>query len=633
MPVFEFEGPDGKTHTIEGPDGSTREEAFAQLQQRLNAAPANDTGQTFSAAAGLGQGATLGFGDELYGAIASVSQPITNKIGAAVHDLFNPEYAGAYAKVHEEVGPRTYEQERDFARGVNREAQEANPNTYLGGQVTGALASAIPAGAAVAPQSLRGLTMLGAAEGGVAGLGFSDAGDVVQQVLDTGKGVLSGAAFGFLFPGAARFAQNLFSKSPSAARNAGDKIMNDLADAGLDAQQAQEVLDANPDLILADVAETTQNRLAALTQQPGQTAQDAAAMLEQRNIDQLSRLTPKFASVLGESDVLVAAKTATKEASEAARPLYDIAYQTEVPAAAQTQFAKIAERPTVKAALQKARKLAADEGVELADGEVDLQTLDYVMRGLSDKEATLIRTGSNNAARVAGDLRRQVAGIADTVAPEFAQARQIHASRFADTAALEYGRKAIGMRMSELREITNDLSGSEMTHFRIGVFDDLMERMGNKSETANLVQDFKKPNFRETVRIAFGDDDAFNQFMQGLGDETTMFATMSKALRGSPTFRNQSFGGVTDAVLPMAADAVVPGAGMALQAGRSFMRGRNPQGNQAVQDQMGQMLLGRDANAVMQQATQPMPLGVPTSALASPAAIDPNETLQRLLGN
>lgn len=36
MPEFEFQGPDGKTHIVEGPEGSTPEQAFAELQKQLN---------------------------------------------------------------------------------------------------------------------------------------------------------------------------------------------------------------------------------------------------------------------------------------------------------------------------------------------------------------------------------------------------------------------------------------------------------------------------------------------------------------------------------------------------------------------------------------------------------------------
>lgn len=35
MPTFEFTSPEGKTYSIEGPQGATKDQAFAILQQQL----------------------------------------------------------------------------------------------------------------------------------------------------------------------------------------------------------------------------------------------------------------------------------------------------------------------------------------------------------------------------------------------------------------------------------------------------------------------------------------------------------------------------------------------------------------------------------------------------------------------
>ncbi|HEY6022131.1 MAG TPA: hypothetical protein VIY48_20360, partial [Candidatus Paceibacterota bacterium] len=39
MPSFEFTSPEGKTYTVEGPEGATKEQAFAMLQQQLAQKP------------------------------------------------------------------------------------------------------------------------------------------------------------------------------------------------------------------------------------------------------------------------------------------------------------------------------------------------------------------------------------------------------------------------------------------------------------------------------------------------------------------------------------------------------------------------------------------------------------------
>jgi hypothetical protein len=51
MPIFDFSGPDGKIHSIEGPEGSTPEQAFAALQQHLQpSAPSGPQGFMANAA-------------------------------------------------------------------------------------------------------------------------------------------------------------------------------------------------------------------------------------------------------------------------------------------------------------------------------------------------------------------------------------------------------------------------------------------------------------------------------------------------------------------------------------------------------------------------------------------------------
>ncbi len=35
MPTFEFTSPEGKTYTVEGPEGATKEQAFTKLQEQL----------------------------------------------------------------------------------------------------------------------------------------------------------------------------------------------------------------------------------------------------------------------------------------------------------------------------------------------------------------------------------------------------------------------------------------------------------------------------------------------------------------------------------------------------------------------------------------------------------------------
>ncbi len=118
---------------------------------------AQEPGKLESFGRGALQGASFGFSDEITGGIESA---FTDK---------------------------TYQQARDEAREANRLAEEANPLTYLGGNLVGAVAVPVPGGA-IASGGLRAATTLGrtarlAGVGAVAG-GLGAAGSSEADLTD-----------------------------------------------------------------------------------------------------------------------------------------------------------------------------------------------------------------------------------------------------------------------------------------------------------------------------------------------------------------------------------------------------------------------------------------------------------------
>ena len=118
---------------------------------------------------GAAQGATLGFGDELTGAVEG-----------AYHAATGPESLGD-----------AYRRSRDESRANNSVAEDANPKTYLGGQLGGGLAGAALTGGASEAGLIARLGQ-GALAGAASGAGASDA-DLTQG--DVG-GVARDAAIG-----------------------------------------------------------------------------------------------------------------------------------------------------------------------------------------------------------------------------------------------------------------------------------------------------------------------------------------------------------------------------------------------------------------------------------------------------
>lgn len=122
---------------------------------------------------GGAQGATLGFGDEIQGAVqAGLGRVLPESLGG-----FGPEHKTSLAE--------DYQQQRDVARKENADAAQAHPEAFTAGSIAGGALPAI-----LAPGSGIGA---GAALGGASGLGASNADTVAGALEDAAKGAALGA--------------------------------------------------------------------------------------------------------------------------------------------------------------------------------------------------------------------------------------------------------------------------------------------------------------------------------------------------------------------------------------------------------------------------------------------------------
>lgn len=141
-------------------------DAYLSSKTQPQAAP--DVSMLESGVRGAAQGATLGFADELTGALESA--------------------AGSLGLVPD----KTYEQARDEARAAYQAAEQANPGTYLAGNIAGGIGSAVLAPGAAA--STAGRIAQAAGMGAVAGYGSSN--DRDAALADMARGAIVGGAVG-----------------------------------------------------------------------------------------------------------------------------------------------------------------------------------------------------------------------------------------------------------------------------------------------------------------------------------------------------------------------------------------------------------------------------------------------------
>ncbi len=170
------------------PDEEDELTSIGEQLQRLDAPSTLDAG-----ARGLAQGATLGFADEISGAVESA---LTDK---------------------------SYEAARDESRAAFDKAKQAHGAAFFGGELVGGLASGIATGGAGA--GMRGAAILGGLYS--AGVSNRTGADLAK---DTVIGVALGAAGEKVLRGIGRYAKKLFKKSTPEAQAVAEALSNSTDD-------------------------------------------------------------------------------------------------------------------------------------------------------------------------------------------------------------------------------------------------------------------------------------------------------------------------------------------------------------------------------------------------------------------
>lgn len=151
-------------------------------------------GQGQTGAQGFVSGATLGFSDEISGAVNAIPQVFQ---GVSIGDAYGAN--------------------RDVERRINQRGREENPGTFLGSQIAGGL---VTGGIRAAPQVLRSAAPVRAAaqEGAILGgiAGFGEGEGAANSALGAGFGAATGAAVGAGLTGGI----NALAPAVSRGRNA-----------------------------------------------------------------------------------------------------------------------------------------------------------------------------------------------------------------------------------------------------------------------------------------------------------------------------------------------------------------------------------------------------------------------------
>lgn len=420
MPSFKFTSPEGKSYTVDGPEGATKEQAFGILQQRLagpslgpkgvpDQPPAQgNSGQpdadassiTDKVKGGLGAAATLvtGATTGLLGRAGATLGGIAGQ--AAMGELGSPEGAARAAQGAEEGAQKlTYTQSTPESQSILESAGSALDSSKIAGM-----------GPMAIPAAGRAPALAAGAKGDATRLGAvaRQEGELASMAVKNRPGASPSIPPSPLTKAQTQALETLerFSGDPNAIARAKTNSL---------------VAGSRPTL-----AETTENPgLAQLQRAQQSKSTEFASDLQGRKADRLRSRESAMESISGSEGEMEYFREARKAITE---PLYRAAYEKPIDPSKVTpelrkEVSEFMNRPTVQEARAEAIKKARDTGEVLSEQDMgSVKGMHYMKRAIDDKISAAKRAGADDQARIYLDIQEKMIGIMQQVSPEYAKA-------------------------------------------------------------------------------------------------------------------------------------------------------------------------------------------------------------------
>ena len=484
------------------------------------------------------------------------------------------------------LGKGTYEQNLNAINLAKQEFEQESPGTAIGMELAGSVPYMALGGlgairgaerlATVAPRvaqavstpagrtatALGGATAIGAGSAGVTGAGqampdFRMAGAMEAAPI--------GAAFGLGGTTAAKVAtrlpgiQQAFEAGKKAVGLGGDfasradqKLLQALQRDGVSLADSidrlRQIKQSNykPETIIELGGENTRRLADVVAQYPG-ASQVARELTEERMAGAGQRITQDFRQAFQvNADAMDLADSLIKSRDQLSGPLYKQAY-SEGGVIRDERITKLMGIPQFQDAYARARRIAALDGIPLPEkasdiervGGFDLQTLDYIKRGLDDVLFTGKQPGSGIGKTELGKLkerRKEFVDIVDEVGPaSYKQARNVYAGATEVLDAIEDGKKFATMDARQLERMFGKLSDAEKEGFKIGVYDSIRTNINKGADGADVLRKvWGSPEKRDQLSIFLGGD-TFNDLSAQLAREKVIRQTDVKLAGGSQT--------------------------------------------------------------------------------------------------
>lgn len=600
-----------------------------------------------------------GVGERAWDKLAAFSQAATEQI---------PFLDEAAAWTSSKITGVPYEEMRRHAKDLAETDRRENPGARNAGGIAGFLATlAAPGGrfikgAKTMPEVVARSAAVGSGYGALAGAGAADDGERLEGAArGAGVGALAGAAVPAAvkaaqsIPGAirrtgsglseasTRVAQQFGREAPEAVitPRSTDRAEEFVARMAAARGKAPADLAADPALALGKpvtsaeaLGRTGVAQLTAIGRRSGRTADDLEAMLAARADEAGARVVDDFSSASGIDPATVADDFAAMNdvLRRAASPAYAKAYANKV--ALTDELNALMQRPSLKAAQQRAYAIAAEEGrdprtlglrVDTKPGigfagrntakavrqptGYSMQTLDYIKRGMDDiiegyRDPTTRRLNLNTQGRAEAGTAAQFRQHLVEANPDYAEAL----AKGGEPLRLEQAwRDAPNLMSSRVSERTFaarwDKMGEAERQAHLGGFaNDLFERA--RSGRLRL-KDFRNPAFRKKLAMSMGPEQSL-RFMGSLEQEVRLAKggrmapgtnSVTEEVRQASQELDRGTGFMADLQRrldggqgPLKAIPATVGSAVASPVA-GFVRGVQAPMNQATRDEVGRLLM------------------------------------------
>lgn len=384
---------------------------------------------------------------------------------------------------------------------------------------------------------------------------------------------------------------------------------------------------------LADLGGQNVKRLAdQVNVQGGTGANKIATFLTERQAEQPARIAGDIKGILSPStDVYGLSDDLAAQARAAAAPLYEKAYGAgkAVPDEVWSDdIARMIDRPSMRQALGRAYRIAAEEGrdprtlgldfneagdVVFRDKVPTMQTLDYVKRGLDDvlegfRDKVTGRLVLDESGRAINATRAAFREELKRLNPDYAAALKAYAGPTQQREAINLGRDFMGLDPEQISKQVSRMSPDEVQAFRAGAarrIQDTIDRVRGAGDATKRI--FNDARVKGQIRAAFGDD-AFKAFEKAMTAERSMFDTGAFVAGNSRTAQRladsgDAFQEVTENFLRGGKGGVVRGL---IESGISRGRGINDATGAELADMLTQTTpeaRARVIDAIMKQNT------------------------------